>query len=734
MTSYLSIFQTNTMKIISKVLIFVFFGYSFTNVSAVNKGSFAKYKDAKQPTEVRVNDLLMKMTIEEKLGQLNMPALENNDEAMHSDLMKGKISAFCVVRPYPLSVKMRNELQTLAVEKSRLGIPVIFAFDVIHGYKTIFPTPLALSASWDTELAKNTAQIAACEASVSGIDLTFSPMVDVARDPRWGRISEGSGEDVLMNRRFGKAMVEGYQGADLTAKYSMGACVKHFVGYGAAMGGRDYQFTELSERALRETYLPPFQECVNAGAVSIMSAFNDISGLPAAANSFTLDQVLRKEWGFKGFVVSDWKAIDQLKAHGIAETDQQAANAALSAGNDMEMKTQCYNTLAKEVNGKRFSEKIIDEAVKRVLRIKFKLGLFENPYTIEGEESISQLSPENRVLARKAASESMVLLKNSDLLPIKENSGRITLLGEWANNKDVIGWWTGNGDKKDVVTVFDGLSQNLPKGVEISFSAEPQTLNSKTVIVCVGESGNMFGENHCRSEITLPWGQTEQIKQLKESGHKVIVVIFNGRPLVLTEIEKYADAILLAWHPGTEAGNALADVLFGITNPSGHVTTTFPKKSGQIPLFYSDRTSGRPGYNSYLDVDAEPLYPFGFGLSYTSFSYSNMVLSKKLISKNESFNVSINVSNTGNVTGKEVVQLYMHQKVATITQAKKKLIDFQKIELKPGETQTVTFMVSPDELAILDKNLKSVIESGDFDIWIGKNSHDEAQHEIVTVK
>ncbi len=664
------------MRNLLKISIFII--SSFTLVSGVNKVSLAKFKDAKQPTEQRVNDLLQRMTLEEKLGQLNMPALEIDDESMHSDIMKGKISAFCVVRSYPLSVKMRNELQTLAVEKSRLGIPIIFAFDVIHGYKTIFPTPLALSASWDIELAKKTAQVAAREASVSGIDLTFSPMVDVARDPRWGRISEGSGEDVLLNRRFGKAMVEGYQGVDLTVKYSIGACVKHFVGYGAAIGGRDYQFTELSERALRETYLPPFKECINAGAVSIMSAFNDISGLPAAANPFTLDQVLRKEWGFKGFVVSDWKAIAQLKAHGIAETDAQAAAAALSAGTDMEMKTLCYSTLAKEVNGKRFSEKIIDEAVKRLLRIKFKLGLFENPYTIEGEESASQLSTENRALARKAASESMVLLKNDDVLPIKENSGNITLLGEWANNKDVLGWWTGNGDKKDVITVLDGLTQNLPKGVEISYSAEPQTLNSKTVIVCVGESGNMFGENHCHSEITLPWGQTEQIKQLKESGHNVIVVIFNGRPLVLSEIEKYADAILLAWHPGTEAGNSLADVLFGKTNPSGHLTTTFPKKSGQIPLFYSDRMSGRPSYNSYVDVDAEPLYPFGFGLSYTSFSYSNMVLSKKMISKNESLEVSINISNTGNEAGKEVVQLYIHDKVATFTQSKKKLIDFKK--------------------------------------------------------
>jgi beta-glucosidase len=625
-------------------------------------------------------------------------------------------------------------MQRIAIEKSRLGIPILFSFDVIHGYKTIFPTPLALSSSWDTELVKQSARIAAREAFVSGINLTFSPMVDVSRDARWGRISESSGEDVLLTMRFGRAMVEGYQGTQLNAKYSIGACVKHFVGYGAAIGGRDYQFTELSERALRETYLPPFHECLKAGAVSVMSAFNDISGVPASANPFTLKQILRDEWNFKGFVVSDWQSVAELIKHGIADSEKNAALAGIKAGVDMEMTSNCYATLIEEVKSNRLPIKVIDDAVKHVLRIKFELGLFENPYTLEEEEIKEQLTEEHRSFARKAAAECMVLLKNNNILPLKNPFGRYTVLGEWANNKDLIGWWTGNADKCDVVTVIEGLKSNKPSGVRISQTADLQSNNSDTVIVCIGESGNMFGENHSRSELDLPWGQTEQIRQLKENGKTIIVIIFNGRPLVLTEIQKYADAIIMAWHPGVEAGNALADILFGKVNPSGHLTVSLPKKSGQVPLFYCDRNSGRPEYNHYIDVDAQPLFPFGYGLSYTSFSYKNMVLSKNQISKNDRVKVSVEVSNTGKYTGKEVVQLYIHDKVASITQPQKKLIDFLKIELKPGEMKTVSFEISPGQLSIFDKDLHSVIESGDFDVWIGQDSNDIKQHKVLTIK
>ena len=557
---------------------------------SLNGQTLSKYKDSKQPIDLRVNDLLSRMTIEEKIGQLNMPALLKDNDTLRTDIAKGKISSFCVVRFFPLSVKTRNEMQRLAVEKSRLGIPVIFAFDVIHGYKTIFPTPLALSATWDTELVEQTARVAARESSVSGIDLTFSPMLDVSRDARWGRISESSGEDVLMNVRFGQAMVKGYQGNNLMAKYSIGACLKHFVGYGAAIGGRDYQFTELSERALRETYLPPFYECMKAGAVSVMSAFNDISGVPASANPFTLKRVLRGEWNFKGFVVSDWKSVIELKEHGIVNSYDDAALTAISAGVDMEMTSNSYTSLIQQVGKKLLSQQIIDEAVKRVLRIKFELGLFENPYTVENEEKNEQLTVENRALARKAAVESMVLLKNNNVLPLKNPLGSYTVLGEWANNKDLIGWWSGNADKSDVITVIEGLTSNKPDGVKIFQTAELQSTNSDTIIVCVGESGNMFGENHCRSELELPWGQTEQIRQLKENGKIVIAVIFNGRPIVLTDVLKYADAIILAWHPGIEAGNALADILFGKVNPSGHLTVSLPKKSGKFLCFIAKET------------------------------------------------------------------------------------------------------------------------------------------------
>jgi beta-glucosidase len=708
------------------IILSLFVCLIFSTISAQN------YKDPKLPIESRINSLLKEMTLDEKVGQLVMPILEDANAALEQDVALGKAGTITAIRFAEFSAKTRNRIQKIAVEQTRLGIPLVFCFDVIHGYKTIFPTPLALSASWDTELVKKTAEVAAREASVTGIDITFSPMVDVARDARWGRISEGSGEDVLLNSLFAKAMVEGYQGDNLQSKYSVGACLKHFVGYGAAVGGRDYQFTELSERALRETYLPPFKAGIDAGAVSVMSAFNDISGVPAAANSFTLTQVLRNEWLFNGFVVSDWEAVDELKKHGVAQTDEEAAIAALSAGTDIEMRSKCYQSLIKGVKEKRFSEKIIDEAVRRVLRVKFMLGLFESPYTVEGEEKVEFLAKSHRELARKAAAESMVLLKNDNSLPLKEK-GEITVLGEFANNRDVLGWWTGNGDRKDVVTVIDGLQANCPPNLKITHAATPQSINTKTVIVCVGESGNMFGEDHGRTDLALPWGQTEMIKQLKEAGHKVIVVVFNGRPLVLTEVEKYADAILLAWHPGTETGNALADVLLGNVNPSGKLTVTFPKKTGQIPIFYSERTSGRPDKDRYIDLDTNPLYPFGYGMSYTKFEYNNLRVSKSTISKNETVNVMVDISNKGRVNGKEIVQLYIRDKVASITQPRKKLIDFKKIEIHPGENRTVTFELKAEQLMILDKNMNQILEPGEFDLFVGRNSSDVLT-QIVTAK
>lgn len=703
-----------------------------TGLIAANK--LPVYKDKNKPIETRVNDLLGRMTLEEKIGQLNMPALLKVDDKLKLQLKNAEIGAFCGVRFYQLTAAQRDSLQQLAYENSRLGIPVIFAFDVIHGYRTIFPIPLALSATWNPLLVKQTAQLAALEASVDGINMTFSPMVDVSRDARWGRISESSGEDVLLNQSFAKAMVEGYQGSDLNAPGAIGSCVKHFVGYGAAIGGRDYQFTELSERALRETYLPPFDWAVNSGAVSLMSAFNDISGTPATANYFSLTKVLRGEWNFKGFVVSDWKSVEELKDHGIVGTDLEAAKAALHAGTDMEMESNCY----KQLKNKSYLTKIdlekIDLAVQRVLRVKFQLGLFEQPF-IQTTAILNKIkSTENRTLARKAASESMVLLKNDNILPLTNSTKRITLLGEWANSSDVLGWWTGNGNRSDVITVAKGLADNAPKGVQIFAGAEPQSQNDSTIIVCVGESGNMFGENNCRTDLELPWGQTEQIKQLKGSGKKVIVVVFNGRPLVLTEIIKYADAVILAWHPGTETGNALADILFGKENPSGHLTVSLPKKTGQVPLFYSERNSGRPANNRYVETDAEPLFPFGYGLSYTKFEYSNMRVSKNQFSETDTLELSITVKNNGNWSGKDVIQVYMHDKVAKFTQPKKKLIDFRKIELKKLETKEVQFKIPAKAFAILDSNYQPVIEPGDFDIWIGSDSNDEKNHCVVSFK
>ncbi len=691
-----------------------------------------KYKDPARKTDERVEDLLGRMTLQEKLGQLSQTLLASPADAM-AGVKDGSTGSFCCVKSHLPSVADRNALQRAAVEQSRLGIPLYFGFDVIHGFKTLFPTPLGMAASWDPGLVKQAAVAAAAEGASWGMDIAFSPMVDVSRDARWGRISECFGEDVLMNRRFGRACVEGYQGTDLKNKLSMGSCVKHFVGYGAALGGRDYQFTELSERALRETYLPSFHECIEAGAVSVMSAFNDISGSPASANPFTLTKVLRGEWGFRGFVLSDWDAVYELEMHGIAGDDAQAAVAALSAGVDIEMKTKTYiSTLEKSLAEKKIDIKTIDEAVRRVLRVKFDLGLFDDPYTDESLQKTQIKTDEKKALSRKAAGECMVLLKNNGVLPLKGKERNIAVIGNWANCLDIFGWWTGAVDERDGVTVMQGIAAAAPKGTQVINGSMGRMMKPEVAVVCVGESGSMFGEDHNRSDITLPWGQAEMIRQIKERGSKVVAVVFNGRPLALEEIMPYVDALVIAWHPGSESGNALADVLYGKVNPSGKLPVTFPRSTGQVPLFYCDRPSGRPDKDTYIDMDAKPLFPFGFGLSYTTFDYSDLTVAGNVDAKSEA-TVSVTVTNTGKAAGKEVVQLYIHDKVASVTQPDKKLIDFTKIELAPGASQVVTFKVTARQLEILGRDLKPVLEPGEFDVWAGGSS-ESGLHALLTAK
>jgi beta-glucosidase len=681
-------------------------------------------KPAASNEEKFVSELLKRMTLDEKLGQLTQPIYVSGTkfDSLILKIKQSKVGSLCVVNNGALTVNQRNQLQRAAVENSRLGIPVLFGFDVIHGYKTIFPTPLGMSASWDEEMVVEASGIAAREARSAGFDMTFSPMVDVSRDPRWGRISECYGEDVLLNARLGAAAVRGYQGKDLTDHANIGSCVKHFVAYGLSQGGRDKQFTEVSQRSLLETYLPPFEACVKAGAISVMTGFNDVSGVPATANHYTLTEILKQKWGFDGFTLSDWDAVIELMNHGIAGTTREAAEKAINAGTDMEMKSNTYiSNLTKSVQEGTVKIKTIDDAVTRILRMKYRLGLFARPYTDDNAHKKLFLNPAHRIVARRAAAESMVLLKNNGILPLKDNVKRISVTGPFATNRDMLGWWIGSGEQSDVVTVVDGLTNNAPKGVEIVNGTDPRNKTGISV-VCIGEPGNTFGESHSFTDITLTASQVELIRETKKRGNQVIAVVFNGRPLVLTPIMDYVDALVIAWHPGTEAGNAVADVLFGKVNPSGKLTTSFLKTSGQIPLYYADRVSGRPEEDIYLDNDGKALFPFGFGLSYTNYAYSNLKLSANSIKQNGQIEVSVDVKNTGNADGKEIVQLYVQDLVASVTRPQKELKDFQKVFIPKGETKTVKFTLSANQLAFYNQQLNKVVEPGEFKLWVAPDS------------
>lgn len=682
--------------------------------------------------EKRIDKLLARMTLEEKIGQLSQPVYVRDDQELLTRIEQGLVGSLCITESQIFTPAQRNEIQRIAVEKSRLGIPLLFGFDVVHGFSTIFPTPLGLSASWDEEAARKTAAVAAAEARSYGIDMTFSPMVDVSRDPRWGRISECYGEDVLLNTRFGVAAVRGYQGENLTSPTSIGSCVKHFVGYGMSLGGRDKQFTEISRRSLLETYLPPFEACVRAGAVSVMTAFNDIAGIPASANPFTLRTMLKERWRFDGFTLSDWDAVVELMNHGVAGDEAAAAERAVTAGVDVEMRSATYRNLVRSVKEGRVNICTIDDAVRRVLRIKFRLGLFDRPYVDEAVAMASQLTSEHRAVARRTAAESMVLLKNNGVLPLSSEVKLVSLTGPFALNCDLLGWWTGHGRQSDVVTVAEGIRQGKPASMTVVEGSSARQ-SVRTTVICIGESGATFGESHNLTDVTLSRSQIEMVREAKAGGSRVVVVLFNGRPLVLTPIMDYADAILVAWHPGVEAGNAVADVLFGRVNPCGKLTSSWPKDSGQIPIYYSDRTSGRPRENRYLNVDGQPLFPFGFGLSYTQFRYGDLRLSSPSVGPQETLTVRVDVTNAGTCDGKEIVQLYIHDRVASVTRPRKQLKDFKKVFIPKGKTVTVEFRLPADELALLDADCRQVVEPGEFDLWVGTNSRD-LLHTVFEVK
>ena len=694
------------------------------------------------------------MTLEEKLGQLQQ--LDGHADGRYRDehlelARKGLLGSTLNVR----GAGQVNALQREAVERSRLKIPLIFAFDVIHGYRTIFPIPLGEAASWDPAAAERAASIAAAETRAAGVHWTFAPMVDIARDARWGRIAEGAGEDPFLGAAFARARVRGFQGDDYSQPDRVVACAKHWVAYGAAEAGRDYNTVDMSERTLRTVYFPPFQAAVDSGVGTVMSAFNTLNGVPTSASPFTLTTVLRKEWGFRGMVVSDYTSVVEIINHGVAADEADAARQALAAGVDMEMVSRSYVTNGvRLIKEGRLAAHHVDEAVRRVLRIKFRAGIFERPYADAARERSTILRPEYRAAAREIAARSMVLLKNErNVLPLARSNGTIAVIGPLANNQhEMLGNWTGDGRDSDVVTIVDGIKGAAPganvvhaPGVTIDVNSmlpgapqdtekdragidEAVKLASRAdaVVLVIGETGAMSGEAASRSSLDLPGRQLDLAQAVIAAGKRTAVVLINGRPLSIPWLAEHAPAILEAWFPGTEAGHAVADVLFGRVNPGGKLPATFPRTAGQAPIYYNHLNTGRPPdeknkYTSkYLDAPWTPLFPFGHGLSYTEFKLDNLRVSRPVA--DGPFNVSIDVSNVGRREGDEVVQLYVQDVVASVARPVQELKGFQRVTLKPGETRRVSFGLGHDELAFYNADMKRLVEPGEFRVRVSNSS------------
>lgn len=717
----------------------------------------------KKSFEQRADSVLALMTLEEKVGQLVQysggwaTGAETGKPTEGSDelIRKGKVGSFLNV----VSSKLTGKMQKIAVEESRLKIPLIFGLDVIHGYFSTFPIPLAEACTWNPSLVEKSARMQAIEASSAGIHWTFNPMVDIARDPRWGRIMEGSGEDPYLGSLMAAARVRGYQGNDLSANNTILACVKHYAGYGGAEGGRDYNTVDMSERNFRDFYLPPYKAAVEAGAGSLMASFNEIGGVPSSASKFLMTQILRNEWKTDAFVVSDWNSIGELIPHGVAKDLKQAAELGINATVDMDMEANAYYThLANLVREGKVDIKLVDDAVRRVLIAKFKLGLFDDPFKYCNEEREKKTIKSKEIVdaTKEVALESIVLLKNEkNILPIDKKLKSIAVIGYLAKStSDPLGGWSALGDSNDVVSIFDGIKNKIGKDVKINYaegckiigndkSGFNEAINvaksSDVIIAVVGESRNMSGEASSRATLDLPGVQEDLLKELNKTGKPIVVVLMNGRPLTIPWLQENIPAIVEAWYPGISAGSAVADILFGDVNPSGKLTVTFPRYVGQVPIYYNHKNTGRPHdpknhYTSYyMDLENTPLYPFGFGLSYTTFEYSNLTLDKKEIKKNESLKVSVDVKNTGSREGKEVVQLYIRDLVGSVTRPVKELKDFTKISLKPGETKHVEFTITPDKLKFYDINMNYVVEPGDFKVFVGSNSVDvkEADFKVV---
>ncbi|MGH7953414.1 MAG: beta-glucosidase BglX [Limisphaerales bacterium] len=721
------------------------------------------YENPALPVQKRVTDLLKRMTLDEKIGQLEQwPMDANSPEKLGDHLRRGEISSFLDGSALIETPVLRNKLQHIVIEQSRLGIPLIFGTDAIHGFRTIFPIPLAQSCAWEPELFERTQRISAREAAAAGIDWTFSPMVDIAWDPRWGRIAEGFGEDPWLGSLDAAASVRGFQGTNVAGTNQVVACLKHFVGYGAAEGGRDYNTTEISEYVLRNFYLPPFKAGVDAGAWTVMSAFNDLSGMPASANHHTLTDILRDEWKFRGFVVSDYQSVSELIEHGIAANDAEAARLAITAGVDMEMVSTTYlDTLAQQVKDGKIPESVIDEAARRVLTVKFTKGLFEHPYTDESRCKTAFLRADALALAREAAAKSCVLLKNDGALPISKQTKKIALIGPLAEDpEELVGCWSSRAHAADIVSLIAGIRAKLssdaqltvtrgcaiidsgkartrlddfspitekPTGINEIADAVSMAKSADVVILALGEPRDWSGEDASRSNLGLPGKQMELFDAIAATGKPVIVVLFNGRPLALPEIQKKAAAILEAWFPGIQAGNGVADILFGDVEPSGRLTTTFPYDVGQVPINYNHFNTGRPGIGpykgNYVDGPSYPLYHFGFGLTYTTFEYGKVRLSAPTMKLERTLTASVQLKNTGARAGTEVVQLYIRDVAASAgPRPVRELKGFQKILLQPGESRDVTFQISAKELGYYGKMGRWLVEPGKFQLWLCKDS------------
>lgn len=728
--------------------------------------------------EKKIDMLLKEMTIQEKVGQLTLlsPSIfgtfDKTPDEIITELVEGVIS-FEEFSKIPrdfheegireglvgaiggnLGVKKANELQKIAIEESRLGIPLLFGFDVIHGLRTIFPIPLAEACSWEPELARKSAEVAAKEAAVSGIHWTYAPMVDIARDPRWGRIAEGSGEDTFLGSVFAAARVRGFQGEDLSNPNNILACPKHYAAYGAAIGGRDYNTVDMSLQTLHEVYLPPFESAAKAGAATFMSSFNDLNGVPATANAYLMKHILREQFGFNGFVVSDANAVNECVIHGHSEDLLQASKKALIAGVDMDMSPGTYrDNLPVLLEKGLISESDLDTAARRVLRVKFQLGLFENPYRTDPEREEKTLLAEEHIgLAREIARRSIVLLKNeNNLLPL-EKMKKIAVVGPLANDADgMLGSWSMAGKAEDTVTILRGIKNTVHSGIDIGYAKGCDTLGCSTegfdeaislaersdvIIAVVGENSDMSGEAGSRMELGLPGVQEVLLKELNKTGKEIIVVLINGRPLSIPWVKEHAGAILEAWQLGVQAGNALADVLFGDYNPSGKLVVTFPYSVGQVPIYYNHPMTGRPAgkirfTSKYIDGPAEPLYPFGYGLSYTTFEYKNLSVEPRVVSRKGQIDVYADVVNTGSVFGEEVVQLYIYDTVASRVRPVKELKAFKKIGLMPGECKKVHLVLNIEKLGFIDANLKYVVEQGTFKVYVGTNSQEGLEGEFV---